>query len=393
MNPSEEQEPAPAHHADSQIPPEDLATKKAATPTLQTTKYSSRRNQRRIHFTEDVPLEAQEIAEQVSEYDVLCGRHRLAFHHAGNQRLRVLVAQNVDKYAQAGSRLEKTMVIRSVVDVIQSFGGRFIKWDRSQNAWTELTEKQAHEKVGHAFRDRCCATKEPPSLASNQNSPISRTSYDSPVSSEAALFSEPSSRKRSSPESIPTAATATANCFHSPPPSMDWKVTASDAAEESPFPFCCHKRPAIDNPPHHLLLDDDLAVNIMELVDQDIDRFLAVGSGSTSEYLPPPPTRQFSERDASVPSSNHHDFASLPAGGGDSGTAPAVDHADQPTAFVGVAAAEQHHPRSLQPDHEYSIFSLSDVFHHSDDDYRDGILHHDESEEDNLFLWSLFEDL
>jgi hypothetical protein len=88
---------------------------------------------------------------ELGPYDVICGRHKEAFNNIGNRRFRVTVSLNKDRYTGAPSRKEKTGVIKCIVGVVKSNGGRFLQ--RVDGAWVELDEKKSLAKVGHAIRD------------------------------------------------------------------------------------------------------------------------------------------------------------------------------------------------------------------------------------------------
>jgi hypothetical protein len=94
----------------------------------------------------------------IGSYDVLCGRHKLAFNNIGNRRLRVTVSLSIERYLAKMSRHDKTLVIISIVELIQESGGRFLKWNKDR--WIELGEKQAREKVGHALRDMLASARD-----------------------------------------------------------------------------------------------------------------------------------------------------------------------------------------------------------------------------------------
>lgn len=78
---------------------------------------------------------------------------KTSFNHVGNRRFRDLIAANTDKYNNAKSRLEKSMVVHCIVEEVKKVKGRFLKQDRFSGRWYELDERQAKEKVGHAIRD------------------------------------------------------------------------------------------------------------------------------------------------------------------------------------------------------------------------------------------------
>jgi hypothetical protein len=89
--------------------------------------------------------------DELGLYDVICGRHKEAFNNIGNRRFRVTISLAQDRYTGATTRKEKSVVIKSLADMVRANGGRFLQ--RQDDAWVELSEKQAHEKVGHALRD------------------------------------------------------------------------------------------------------------------------------------------------------------------------------------------------------------------------------------------------
>jgi hypothetical protein len=92
--------------------------------------------------------------EQISEigmYDVLCGRHKAAFNNIGNRRFRITVSLALDRYLSAGTRREKSNVIKSITSLVHRNGGRFLQLEHGK--WIELNAERAHKKVAHAMRD------------------------------------------------------------------------------------------------------------------------------------------------------------------------------------------------------------------------------------------------
>jgi hypothetical protein len=122
----------------------------------------------------------------IGSYDVLCGRHKLAFNNIGNRRLRVTVSLSLERYLAKPSRQDKTLVIFSIVKLIQESGGRFLKWKKDR--WIELGEKQAREKVGHALRD----------MASARGLLLSSSATSLPTKKDVILQSSMHSTSRSS---------------------------------------------------------------------------------------------------------------------------------------------------------------------------------------------------
>jgi hypothetical protein len=88
-------------------------------------------------------------------FDVLCGRDKAAFNNIGNRRFRITVSLSLERYLNAPTRKDKSIVIKSVVTMVRKNGGRFLQLAISQQqpTYIELNEKQSHEKAGHALRD------------------------------------------------------------------------------------------------------------------------------------------------------------------------------------------------------------------------------------------------
>jgi len=53
----------------------------------------------------------------------------------GNKRFRDLVAEGVDAYNNANSRLSKANVVNSIVEEIRATGGRFLRRDEATGGW------------------------------------------------------------------------------------------------------------------------------------------------------------------------------------------------------------------------------------------------------------------
>jgi hypothetical protein len=94
---------------------------------------------------------------QMGQYDIICGRSKMAFNNIGNRRFRITISLSLQRYIQALGRNDKSVVIQSVTDLILSSGGRFLQQakqsGRSDVCYYELSKKESHIKVGHALRD------------------------------------------------------------------------------------------------------------------------------------------------------------------------------------------------------------------------------------------------
>lgn len=88
-----------------------------------------------------------------SEYDVVCGKGRLAFNHPGNQRFRQTIKDNLERYSEAESKLHKSAIVDEIVVLVrkESVKGGFVRQDG--DAWYEIGDHHAREKVGHGFRE------------------------------------------------------------------------------------------------------------------------------------------------------------------------------------------------------------------------------------------------
>mmetsp|Transcript_96794 Transcript_96794/g.144952 ORF Transcript_96794/g.144952 Transcript_96794/m.144952 type:complete len:245 (+) Transcript_96794:178-912(+) len=99
-------------------------------------------------------------------YDILCGRCKQAFRNVGNRRFRVTVSMYLDQYLQTTTKKEKGDLIVSIVRYLRDdVGVRFLKMTNNNKGggggssrsskirYTELGEREAREKVGHALRD------------------------------------------------------------------------------------------------------------------------------------------------------------------------------------------------------------------------------------------------
>jgi hypothetical protein len=100
---------------------------------------------------------------EMGQYDVICGRTKMAFNNVGNRRFRVTISLALERFVGAPSRKDKSVVIRSVTDMLLGNGGRFLqqvnknKSGGSGVVFYELNKKQSRIKVGHALRDMALA--------------------------------------------------------------------------------------------------------------------------------------------------------------------------------------------------------------------------------------------
>lgn len=85
--------------------------------------------------------------------DILCGRGRGVWEHEGNRRFKALIECHAEKYAAARTKMDKGVVIASMVDSIREEGILFVKKDGKTQRWLDIGEYKAREKTSHAMRD------------------------------------------------------------------------------------------------------------------------------------------------------------------------------------------------------------------------------------------------
>lgn len=59
----------------------------------------------------------------------------LSLISAGNKRFRDIITECIPEYNQANSRLEKSLVVHSIVESVRGEGGRFLKETQSTGEW------------------------------------------------------------------------------------------------------------------------------------------------------------------------------------------------------------------------------------------------------------------
>jgi hypothetical protein len=92
-------------------------------------------------------------ADELTNYDVICGRSRSAFSNFGNRRFRVTIALFLDDYLTNTSRYDRSRLTQKIMNLIRyDCGGRFLK-NYQNRAWVELDEVSIRNKVAHALRD------------------------------------------------------------------------------------------------------------------------------------------------------------------------------------------------------------------------------------------------
>ena len=93
-----------------------------------------------------------------TDLDVLLGRGGLTNQHTGNKRFRTIVLEYQPEYLGLRSRAKKSRISKSIVERINSSGGRFLK--EVDGVWTEVSFDVAAKKASQALRENAKELKQ-----------------------------------------------------------------------------------------------------------------------------------------------------------------------------------------------------------------------------------------
>jgi hypothetical protein len=117
------------------------------------------------HIDAQIPLDSNY---EPGCYDVVCGRGKGSYDRPGNKHFRALVLTFVSDYVNAKTRLDKSLVLRCIVDRVHSLRdpdsgspARFVKHSKLKG-WVEIGKESAREKAGHAMREAVTAMEPVP---------------------------------------------------------------------------------------------------------------------------------------------------------------------------------------------------------------------------------------
>ena len=106
------------------------------------------------------PPRVLEASYQLTQDDIIMGRHKLAFNHIGNRRFRALVTDSLQKYFAFPRRDQRSRLIQEIIQLVESSGGQFLKFcPKLGGRWVELDSTEKRNKVGHALRDTASSAK------------------------------------------------------------------------------------------------------------------------------------------------------------------------------------------------------------------------------------------
>jgi hypothetical protein len=125
-------------------------------------------------FQIDLPLAISTLASEMEvsvlpadykpqEFDVFCGRGKGKYNSSGNIAFRNIVRLHVFQYLGAKTKLDKTMVLNSIINKVREQAGgqtHFVKKLRD-GRWVDIGDELAREKCGHALREAINACLSP----------------------------------------------------------------------------------------------------------------------------------------------------------------------------------------------------------------------------------------
>jgi hypothetical protein len=83
---------------------------------------------------------------------VICGRGKKSYGHCGNKNFLTIVAAHIDDYAAANTKQEKSDIVQSIVDILESRGG-FIRMETKTGLYYKAEDGAGREKTSQALRD------------------------------------------------------------------------------------------------------------------------------------------------------------------------------------------------------------------------------------------------
>eukprot|EP00977_Amphora_coffeiformis_P027301 scaffold34601_cov234-Amphora_coffeaeformis.AAC.20 len=126
----------------------------------------------------------KDLVNNLGIWDVLMGRGAAATDYQGNLRLREIVSQRQEEYAQTEKRCEKHKIAKQIVDTVQQNGGRFLqcaddlmdattyrRLPRHAVVWREVKDRNTlSNKVKQLLRDAAPTARERRKIRRQRNS-------------------------------------------------------------------------------------------------------------------------------------------------------------------------------------------------------------------------------
>ncbi|CAB9496151.1 Nitrilase family, member 2 [Seminavis robusta] len=166
-----------------------------------------------------------------SAHDVVIGKGKKFYFHAGNQWLRDVVAERIAEYSQATTKADKSNIISKVVEYI-SQNGRFVKIDTHTGQWVYAEPLLCREKCSQTFRDNLAQTYRSSNVAKRnkrRQEQQEKSNYMSVFFNKAVTIPVPSSKRMRMTVTPEPETQAPAAWF-------DWEVPIRNLEEETTIP-------------------------------------------------------------------------------------------------------------------------------------------------------------
>lgn len=126
----------------------------------------------------------EQLIDLPSRKDVLLGKGRPIQFSSGNQGLSAIVDGYLDQYHMQSSKLEKTALAASIVQMVQANGVRFLS--KESGIWMAVSDEVAREKVSHMFRHQQHKKKSTPGTLRKASDEVPSLSSDANEQSKRA---------------------------------------------------------------------------------------------------------------------------------------------------------------------------------------------------------------
>lgn len=168
---------------------------------------------------------------QPTSSDVICRRGKTAYEH--NQHFRDLIESRLSAYSSASSKLEKSLVVTEVVDLIREKSplGGFVR--QVDGKWYEVGDSIAREKCGGMFRDML-HTKYKSSTKAKKKRRAEGERANSPVNVGSITDASPKSNKRVKSKDRSSSPAPAERCASPTPTPNNNTNTTAGAAPLSP---------------------------------------------------------------------------------------------------------------------------------------------------------------
>ena len=87
-----------------------------------------------------------------TDNDILCGKGKECNTSPGSQRYRLVIDSYRRRYANALTRHDKMEITLEIYELLRKTNSRFLKHNKSEKAWEEISFLVARDKIGHALR-------------------------------------------------------------------------------------------------------------------------------------------------------------------------------------------------------------------------------------------------